>query len=68
MQQNEKHEADGDAQLDKEVVPPSEANKPVFSVASLALTPVQTAEDIRKAIAEGRVAEMTPHQAGFDLD
>jgi len=52
MPQNEKRDEDAAAQLDKEVVPPSEANKPVFSASSLVFTPVRMAEDISKAISE----------------
>jgi hypothetical protein len=45
-------------EFDKEVVPASEANKPVFSASQLSITPPQTDDDIRRLIAEGRVAEM----------
>lgn len=49
---------------DKEVIPAEWADKPVFSAEQLLITPKRTAEDIRRDIAEGRVAEMTPGQAG----
>jgi hypothetical protein len=42
--------------------------KPVFYASSLKVTPPRTAEDIRRAMAEGRFAEMTPHQAGIDAE
>jgi hypothetical protein len=41
-------------------------HKPVFSLSDLATTPTRTPEQIRRAIAEGRFAEMTPWQAGCD--
>lgn len=59
----EKHQKTG-PQEDKEVVPAEWANKPVFSAEQLQITPRRTTEDIRRAAAEGRVAEMTPDQAG----
>jgi hypothetical protein len=49
---------------DKEVVPPSDANKPVFSASQLKISSPRTAEDIRRSISEGRFAEMTPGLAG----
>lgn len=52
------------AVVSKEVVPASEAQKPVFSTSDLAITPAPTADDIRRSIAEGRIAEMTPDLAG----
>lgn len=36
-----------------------------FSLESLKETPKRTPEQIREAIRSGRVAEMTPHQAGL---
>lgn len=59
----EEHQKTG-TQEDKEVVPAEWASKPVFSAEQLRITPKRTAEDIRRDIAEGRVAEMTPDQAG----
>lgn len=50
--------------FDKEVVPASEAHKPVFSTSNLAISPPQTDDDIRRLLAEGRFAEMTPEMAG----
>lgn len=41
------------------------SSKTVFSLSSLKCTKPRTAEDIARAKAEGRVAEMTPHQAGI---
>lgn len=40
--------------------------KPVFYASSLSITPSRTPEQIRRLIAEGRIAEMTPGQAGYD--
>lgn len=37
---------------------------PIFSVSQLEITPRRTPEDIRRAIAEGRIAELTPGLAG----
>lgn len=52
------------SQANKEVIPASEAGKPVFSAAQLKVTPPRTVDDIRRDIREGRFAEMTPDQAG----
>lgn len=41
---------------------------PIFSASQLRITPPRTPEDIRRAMSEGRFAEMTPHQAGYDDD
>lgn len=38
----------------------------VVSVFQLKPTPLRTADDIRKLIRQGRIAEMTPHQAACD--
>lgn len=48
----------------KEVIPASDAGKPVFSASQLKITPPRTADDIRRSMAEGRFAEMTPDLAG----
>lgn len=51
----------------KEVVPPSDSQKPVFSSSSLAITRPLTADNIRRSIAEGRFAEIIsdwPDNAG----
>jgi len=40
--------------------------KPVFYASSLSITPPRTPEQIRRLIAKGRIAEMTPGQAGYD--
>lgn len=57
---------------DKEQVPETDKNKPIFRLEDLKTTPTLTPEelkaDIAKRIAEGRFAEMTPHQAGIDED
>jgi hypothetical protein len=53
-----------DSASNKEVVPASQAAKPVYSASRLKIMPARTAADIRRAIAEGRVAEMTPDLAG----
>lgn len=44
----------------KKVVPPSDSQKPILSTSSLAITPPRTTNDIRRAIATGRFAEITP--------
>jgi hypothetical protein len=53
---------------DKEQV--EKTDKPIFRLEDLKITPPRTPEqikaDIAKRIAEGRFAEMTPHQAGID--
>ena len=59
----EKHQKTSSPE-DKEVVPAEWSNKPIFSAEQLRITPKRTAEDIQRAVAEGRVAEMTPDQAG----
>lgn len=41
-----------------------DSNKPIFSLTNLKSTPPRSTEDIRRAIAQGRFAEMTPHLAG----
>lgn len=40
----------------------------IFPVSQLKVTPRRTPEDIRRAIAEGRFAEMTPSLAGYNDD
>lgn len=49
---------------DNELVPASDAAKPLFSASQLRVTPHRTAEDIQRDIRDGRFAEMTPGQAG----
>lgn len=44
----------------------SEDEKPIVSASELRITPPRTPEQIRRLIAEGRFAEMTPGQAGID--
>lgn len=57
------------AELQDEAEPASHSDKkPVFSLSQLRITPPQTPEDIRRAMAEGRFAEMTLRQAGCDED
>jgi hypothetical protein len=51
--------------FDKEAIPASDGDKPVFSASQLRITPPRTAEDIRHDIREGRVSQMTPDQAGY---
>jgi hypothetical protein len=51
-------------EVDKEIVSPSEDNKSVFSMSSLKETPKRSVEDIQRAFAQGRFAELTPDQAG----
>lgn len=41
---------------------------PIFSASQLPVTLRRTAQDIRRAMAEGRFAEMTPNLAGDDDD
>lgn len=53
---------ESDAQ--KEVIPATEASKPIFSASELKITPQRTVADIRRSMAEGRIAEMTPDLAG----
>lgn len=43
---------------------PQKSGRTAFSLSSLNSTKPRTGEDIARAKAEGRVAEMTPHQAG----
>lgn len=50
----------------KETLPAADANKRVVSVDQLQITPARTAEDIRRAVREGRFAEMTPGLAGAE--
>jgi hypothetical protein len=50
----------------KEFVPASDAVKPIFSASQLRVTPPRTAEDIRRDLRDGRFAEMTPGQAGYE--
>jgi hypothetical protein len=52
-------------EFDKEVVPLSERDKPIFSANQLLITPPRTPEDILRDIREGRFAEMTPGLAGY---
>lgn len=52
-------------EFDKEVVPLSERDKPIFSANQLSITPPRTPEDILRDIREGRFAEMTPGLAGY---
>lgn len=52
------------AVVSKEVVPESEAQKPVISTSDLAITPPLTSNDIQRSIVAGRFAEMTPDLAG----
>lgn len=49
---------------DNELVPASDAAKPLFSASQLRVTPHRTAEDIQRDIRDERFAEMTPGQAG----
>lgn len=37
-----------------------------FSLSQLEPTPPRTQDDIRRLMRQGRVAEMTPHQAGYE--
>ncbi|MES4787578.1 MAG: hypothetical protein C4294_19285, partial [Nitrospiraceae bacterium] len=41
---------------------------PIFCASQLRITPRRTPEDIRRAMSEGRFAEMTPNLAGYDDD
>jgi hypothetical protein len=50
----------------KEFVPASDAVKPIFSASQLWVTPPRTAEDIRRDLRDGRFAEMTLGQAGYE--
>jgi hypothetical protein len=43
-----------------------DSGKPIFSIENLRNTPPRTPQDIRRAVVEGRFAEMTPHLAGYD--
>jgi hypothetical protein len=43
-----------------------EDEKPIFSASQLRITPPRTPEQIRRLMAEGRFAEITPRQAGYD--
>lgn len=45
-----------------------EQELPIFYVSQMKVTPRRTPEDIRRSIAEGRFAEMTPGLAGYDED
>jgi hypothetical protein len=65
----------GDVCEPKQVTPDSNENSehntpaqeaPIFSTSNLLVTPTRTSEQIRRLIAEGRLAEMTPRQAGVD--
>ncbi len=40
----------------------------IFCASQLRITPRRTPEDIRRAMSEGRFAEMTPNLAGYDED
>lgn len=41
---------------------------PIFAAFQLRITPRRTSDDIRRAVAEGRFAEMTSGLAGYDDD
>lgn len=41
---------------------------PIFCASQLRITPRRTPEDIRRAMSDGRFAEMTPDLAGYDDD
>ena len=43
-----------------------ERELPIFSASQLRIAPQRTPEDIRQAIEDGRFAEMTPDQSGYD--
>jgi hypothetical protein len=43
-----------------------DSEKPIFSASDLRVRPPRTPEDIRRAMSQGRFAEMTAHQAGYD--
>jgi transcriptional regulator with XRE-family HTH domain len=45
-----------------------ERELPIFYASQLEITPRRTPEDIRRAMAEGRFAEMNPGLAGYDED
>jgi len=53
------------SEFDKEVVPASDRDKPLFSAEQLKVMPPRTAGDMRRDIREGRFSEMTPDQAGY---
>jgi transcriptional regulator with XRE-family HTH domain len=62
------HDVTGGLTLAVERSSVPEHELPIFSTSQLRITPPSTPEDIRRRIAEGRFAEMTPRQAGFDED
>ena len=51
---------------DKETIPEADRDKEVFSASQLNETPPRTPEDVRHDVRAGRLAEMTPSQAGDD--
>jgi transcriptional regulator with XRE-family HTH domain len=67
-QSAEWHEVKGGPTSAKELPSLLDSELPIFSASQLRITPPRTPEDVQRAIAGGRFAEMSPGLAGDDDD